>query len=289
MNEGQGFALKDSVSGNANSGKVKYDDGHQTVAYTQPNWVADDFFETNGQTLSCGKKSTKQKDTVELADFNYGTSGSWSLSLWFRHWPENFENYQREQLIGHGDALFGTGSPNQFHLQLEKSNKLRTVYNTSWPAPTRYQDTPVNANHFDTEWHQYVFTASPSHKLNAWFVYIDGVSQAEGEGQRKMFDAVGPWRLCGRLKPATWSGGPPNTTQWDSRRYFLGKVGHFAVWDKALSPSQVTSLYKSYTVKTTTTTTVTTTVTKKLTETSHAVLRACPWLLSSLLVAFAVA
>ena len=39
LDEGSGFALKESVSGKIDGGKVIYDTEHQTVTYDQPNWV----------------------------------------------------------------------------------------------------------------------------------------------------------------------------------------------------------------------------------------------------------
>ena len=39
LDEGTGFELRESISGDAAAGKVIYDPTHQTVAYDQPNWV----------------------------------------------------------------------------------------------------------------------------------------------------------------------------------------------------------------------------------------------------------
>ena len=46
--------------------------------------------------IACGAKDTEQKDTLELADVDYGSSGAFTINVWFRHDQENFENYQRE-------------------------------------------------------------------------------------------------------------------------------------------------------------------------------------------------
>jgi hypothetical protein len=281
--------VKDFVSGNANAGSIIYDAGHQAVTYTQPNWQDDDLF---GLSLACGSKTTKQKDTVQLADVDYGQSGKFSIQLWFRHEDVNFENYQREQLIGHGDALQGTSTPQQFHVQLERSNKIRTVNGY-------YGDTPVDASHFDTNWHHYVFTTDdPDIEMGEFYVYIDGVlkSTVKNTDTRKSygaFDPKGAFRLCGRLKPASWAGGSADATEWDSRRYFMGKVAHFAVWNSALKASAIKEMYTMYKSHCWITTAgkckgnCCTTTTTANTETSHAMPQSFPWLLSSFLVASA--
>ena len=70
----------------------------------------------------------EQKDTLELADVDYGSSGAFTINVWFRHDQENFEDYQREQFFGHGNPSGTTaGSPNQLHWQFEKSGSIRTL------------------------------------------------------------------------------------------------------------------------------------------------------------------
>ena len=236
LDEGQGFALKDFISGN-DDGRVVYDGGHQTVAYTEPNWTDDDFF---GTAIQCGKKDTEQKDTLELADVGYGHTGAWSLSLWFRHDEDDFEGSEREQFVGHGDALQPTSSANQFHVQFELSKVIRTIV---YQAST---DTVAVPETHDTNWHQYVFTANPDYAEGGYFVYIDGVQKDAGLTTTGAFDPIGTIRLCGRLKPAAWEGGDDGATAWDAERYFLGKVAHFSVWDSAMTPDQVQALHAAY-------------------------------------------
>ena len=63
-----------------------------------------------------------------LADVDYGSSGAFTINVWFKHDQENFEDYQREQFFGHGNPFVGTaGSPNQLHWQFEKSGNIRTL------------------------------------------------------------------------------------------------------------------------------------------------------------------
>ena len=56
LNDGTGFDLRESVSNTPNAGRVLYEDEHQTVNYTQPNWVEDEYF---GMVISCGDKETE--------------------------------------------------------------------------------------------------------------------------------------------------------------------------------------------------------------------------------------
>ena len=112
LDEGAGFDLKESVSGKIDAGKVIYDTAHQTVAYDQPNWVNDEYF---GTVLACGAKDTEQKDTLELADVDYGSSGAFTINVWFRHDQENFEDFDREQFFSHGDPTKNRPSSIQVH------------------------------------------------------------------------------------------------------------------------------------------------------------------------------
>ena len=128
LDEGAGFDLKESVAGNRTAGHVTYEDDHQITNYTNPNWGHDEYF---GRALSCGRADTWQKDTLSLADVDYGHSGSWTMSVWFRHDDVNFPGYQREQFIGHGNPIAPTSSNNQFHVQMERSEVFRTIMRDS--------------------------------------------------------------------------------------------------------------------------------------------------------------
>ena len=116
FDEGSGFDLKEAVSGQLD-GKVLYEAEDQTVTYSQPNWQTDERF---GTVISCGSATTLQKDTLELADVDYGKNGAFTMNVWFRHDKENFADLHKEILFGHGDpALSAGGSPNMLHVWLE--------------------------------------------------------------------------------------------------------------------------------------------------------------------------
>ena len=111
-------------------------------------------------------------------------------------------------------------------------------------------------------WHQYLVTTRPDGG-EGYNVYIDGVLRAadpyiQGVGIDRVnrngqwqttgggpTDPIGPIRLCGRAKPGAWVGST-RPVIWDPRRYFLGKVAHFAVWDAAMTQAQVVALHNSY-------------------------------------------
>ena len=293
---------------------MTYEDDHQIGNYTEPNWTDDEYF---GASIQCGRAGVWQKDTLSLQDVDYGHSGSWSMSVWFRHDADNFPGYSREQFIGHGDPIMPTSSNNQFHVQLERSSRIRTIMRDSTdidrcmrrtapppfatplltaapviacsradtlsdPNSSHYSGNPncwqvsscrgqVSGGSTDTEdlpqvhntlWHQYLVTTRPDGG-EGYNVYIDGVLRAadpyiQGVGIDRVnrngqwqttgggpTDPIGPIRLCGRAKPGAWVGST-RPVIWDPRRYFLGKVAHFAVWDAAMTQAQVVALHNSY-------------------------------------------
>ena len=83
LDDGEGSGLHDSVSGQQR-GSVTYEAADQPRPYPGANWVGDSKF---GTTIACGSATTGQKDTLELADLDYGTSGAWALNFWVRYPP----------------------------------------------------------------------------------------------------------------------------------------------------------------------------------------------------------
>ena len=131
FDEGSGFDLKEAVSGQLD-GKVLYEAEDQTVSYSQPNWQTDERF---GTVISCGSATTLQKDTLELADVDYGKNGKFAINVWFRHDKENFPDLHKEVFFGHGDPELSAGwSANHVHVWLEKgylgtdSEKYAAIY-----------------------------------------------------------------------------------------------------------------------------------------------------------------
>ena len=131
MDEGTGYNLTDSVSGDTTAGSVMHVKEHQLTPgnethpepqpgadHSGPNWQADEYF---GSSIACGKidDTIIQKDTLNLADVDYGSTGSWAWSVWFRHEAGvNFPDYSREQFFGHGNPVFPTTSFDQMHIQV---------------------------------------------------------------------------------------------------------------------------------------------------------------------------
>ena len=73
-----------------------YSEGIQTTPYKQPNWQTDERF---GTVISCGDATTLQKDTLELADVDYGKNGAFTMNVWFRHDKENFADLHKEVFL----------------------------------------------------------------------------------------------------------------------------------------------------------------------------------------------
>ena len=124
FDEGTGFDLKEAVTGQLD-GKVLANPGDQPAGFTydQPNWQTDERF---GTVISCCSADTLQKDTLELADVDYGKNGKFTMNVWFRHDKENFADLHKEILFGHGDpALSAGGSPNMLHVWLELGGTRR--------------------------------------------------------------------------------------------------------------------------------------------------------------------
>ena len=83
-----------------------------------------------GQTIACGDidGDKVQKDYITLEDVDYGHSGRWAFSVWYKHEEgQNYENYQREQFFGHGNPLFTTGARNQVHIQFERDDGILAI------------------------------------------------------------------------------------------------------------------------------------------------------------------
>ena len=135
LDDGSGFDLLDTVSG-SNAGRVIYAADHQSTTYTDPNWTDDERF---GKAIQCGAKdgANEQKDTLQLADVDYGHSGAWSLSVWFRHDVQDFVGKEREQFIVRVLGI-GTREPSRrFHparhrFRLTESRTSNLVLTGPW-------------------------------------------------------------------------------------------------------------------------------------------------------------
>ena len=91
--------------------------------------------------IACGAKDTEQKDMLELADVDYGSSGAFTINVWFRHDQENFEDFDREQFFSHGDPKQNMPTTNQVNQYFHQEGHIRTIlYDGSDPeqAPEEY-------------------------------------------------------------------------------------------------------------------------------------------------------
>jgi len=287
LTDGSGSLLRESVSNDATAGHVNFDFDHQSHPHQhQPNWVEDEYF---GTTIKCGKivGDSEQKDTLRLKTADYGDSGNFAWSVWFRHDEQKFKDTTREQFLGHGDPMEVMTSRNQVHVQFETTGVVRThLYdsqdtdrytlkssdpychtNQECRKPSlAWSDTKPH-NYDDKKWHHLVLTTK-SDSYKGYEVYIDSKlvssSPYEGVGENLGFwdcskyvnckgvggDPItpkGPIRLCGRAKPGNWDGDEAEDFAWDVQRYFHGQVAHFGIFDTSLSAEVVKDLYQSYT------------------------------------------
>lgn len=198
--EGGGYDLTDSVSGNTAAGSVNHVEEHQlapqdqwadasspeTAAHSGPNWQEDEYF---GTSIACGKidDTITQKDTLSFADVDYGSSGSWAMSVWFRHEAGvNFADYSREQFFGHGDPIMPTTVTDQVHIQFEKSGSIKTIlYDKTdisrWQLPCMQQYCGSNAAEWAVNPHCYRYNSTGGFDQGAYDCWQSGRTNAETE------------------------------------------------------------------------------------------------------------
>jgi len=184
--EGSGYDLTDSVSGNTSAGSANHVEEHQlapkdqwadasspkTAAHSGPNWQEDEYF---GTSIACGKidDTITQKDTLSFADVDYGSSGSWAMSVWFRHEAGvNFAGYSREQFFGHGDPIMPTTVTDQVHIQFEKSGSIKTILydkndTSRWQLPCMQQYCGSSAAEWAVNPHCYRYNSTDNMRRGA--------------------------------------------------------------------------------------------------------------------------
>ncbi|MAD26010.1 MAG: hypothetical protein CMO44_17780, partial [Verrucomicrobiales bacterium] len=197
--EGGGYDLTDSVSENTSAGSVKHVEEHQLTPgnethpdpqpgadHSGPNWQEDEYF---GTAIACGKidDTIIQKDTLSFADVDYGSSGSWAMSVWFRHEAGvNFPDYSREQFFGHGDPIMPTTVTDQVHIQFEKSGSIKTIlYDKTdisrWQLPCMEQYCGSNAAEWAVNPHCYRYNSTGGFDQGAYDCWRSGRTNAETE------------------------------------------------------------------------------------------------------------
>jgi hypothetical protein len=205
--EGEGYDLTDSVSGDTAAGSVNHVEEHQlapqdqwadasvpeNAAHSGPNWQEDEYF---GTSIACGKidDTIIQKDTLSFADVDYGSSGSWAMSVWFRHEAGvNFADYSREQFFGHGDPIMPTTVTDQVHIQFEKSGSIKTIlYDKTdisrFQLPCMQQYCGSNAAEWAVNPHCYRYNSNGEFDQGAYDCWQSGRTNAETETEPAIRD-----------------------------------------------------------------------------------------------------
>ena len=118
------------------------------------------------------------------------------------------------------------GSPGHFHVQMENSFAFRTGCDGEFVEPRALiEERTATPNR-----HQYTFTMRPGGGTG-FDVYIDGVLGAPEQHDARVI-AVRPGRPHPPVRPRK------GRRVGLGKRYFLGKVKHFAIWDSALTSEQ---------------------------------------------------
>ena len=229
LDDGSGFELRDTVSG-ADSGRVLYDANHQSTTYTEPNWTDDERF---NKTIQCGAKNGagEQKDTLQLADVDYGHS------------------------LTRGRSASGSGTIRRILMARSASSSsvtatrarpmaTRTISTCRWRTPSRSapgvmenSSTRARSSRRTTR----TGTSTPSRCVLA--AGQDSTCTLTAYSRRRATRCTSHRRST-RSAPSACAAAKRPTG--GTERYFLGKVAHFAIWDSALTSEQVQALNAAY-------------------------------------------
>lgn len=113
----------------------------------------------------------------------------------------------------------------------------RLVFGTH-PSAFNYLSSPAGVDYRDGNWHQVVATLSSSGSV----LYIDGNQVATNATFTGGQNMSGHWRVgCGNLQ--YWADAAGNSQPYSS--YFTGQIQYAAVYNTALTPTQVFTQYQS--------------------------------------------
>ncbi|GAB4817823.1 hypothetical protein N2152v2_004869 [Parachlorella kessleri] len=229
-----------------------------------PSWVNDTKF---GSVVSCNDTDL---DAVVLDNVPYGLDGSFAISLWMRRLPDsNFSGDAFQYIYSHsGIATAAAYSPNQ--VQLYIADKDHPAYGLVRAIVKDESDTTnalvyldsdgrVNDNsnrtgreprpHADLNdgrWHMITLSTFPN-DTKGYTLFVDGrevgslasnvsasalpgAAKAPGGDPALMTDSI---TLCAR-------------SDFDVDRFYDGSVAHLMLFNDALAPDQVATLYQIY-------------------------------------------
>jgi hypothetical protein len=178
-------------------------------------------------------------DYVEVADtddFSFGdgsTNSAFSYSFWVR--VERSSSNVFQHLISKGSSsnseyLIQHMPPNSYGLNAD------SIYFALYPGSTSgaVVESPASSISLNT-WHHVVCTADGTGNRSGMKIYIDGISQTlrtSGSSSLTMINSTDPLRFGARSSNTT-----PNS-------FLQGKMDEIALFNTALSASQITNIYR---------------------------------------------
>lgn len=154
----------------------------------------------------------------------YNNPGNFTLSLWFKTTTTT-----GGKMIGLGGNQTGQSGNYDRHIFM---NDAGQVYFGVYPGAVRLLNTTASYN--DGNWHMVTASLSSS---NGMSLYIDGVLVSTDPTTTTAENYTGYWRL-----------GYDNLTGWGitaSSFYFNGSLDDVLIYNRAITPSEVTTLYNA--------------------------------------------
>ncbi len=197
------------VSGNSNNGTLQGAPALTTDRYN----TANSAYSFNGSSQYISTASS----------FASPGPQNFSISVWFKTTTAG------GKLVGYGSSQ--TGSSGSYDRQIYMSNTGQ-IYFGLYPNVVKTLNTTASYN--DGNWHNVIATVSTTNGSN---LYVDGALQASDATMTtsQTFSVNGYWRV-GYDNLAGWTNTPTDY-------YFTGALDDIAIYNSALTASQVYSLY----------------------------------------------
>ncbi len=201
-------------SGNANDAS-----GNNTgTLQNSPTQTADRFGIANKAYVFNG--SSQYVSTANL----YAPPTDFTISIWFKT-----NTVTGGKLIGFGNAQTGTSGTYDRHIYM---NDAGQIYFGVYPNRVVTINSPLSYN--DNNWHLATATLSAS---TGMALYVDGANVASNTGNTTAQNYSGYWRV-----------GYDNNNGWASQPsdfYFTGSLDDALIYGRALTATEVTTIYNS--------------------------------------------
>lgn len=197
------------ASGNANNGTVQNNASLTTDRFSNANSA----YSFNG---------TSQYISTATASASPGPA-NFSISVWFKTTTAG------GKLVGYGSSQTGSSVYYDRHIYMSNTGQ---IYFGIYPNVVKTLNTTASYN--DGNWHNVIVTVSTT---NGSSLYVDGALQASDATMTtcQTYGVNGYWRV-GYDNLAGWTNAPTNY-------YFTGTLDDIAIYNSALTASQVYSLY----------------------------------------------